>query len=190
MARTESRMLALGAIAPNFELPDPSGKMHELQQGKAATLVMFICNHCPFVKHVRGALAALGTDYMSRGVAIYAINSNDASTHPEDSPAKMQEEAARFGYDFPYLVDADQAVAKAFEAACTPDFFVFDKDLFLVYRGQLDGSRPGNGVPVTGEDLRAALDAVLAGKQPAEDQVPSVGCNIKWSAGNAPSWFD
>lgn len=189
MARTESRMLDLGVSAPRFALPDPTGFVHELQDGKPATLVMFICNHCPFVKHIREELAAIGRDYLGRDVAIYAINSNDAVTHPDDSPAKMQQEAQRWGYTFPYLVDADQSVAKAYQAACTPDFYVFDQDLALVYRGQLDDSRPGNGKAVTGRDLRAALDAVLAGDQPAGRQLPSVGCNIKWKAGNAPAWF-
>lgn len=187
MARTESRMLPLGITAPPFSLPDPSGKSFELRPGKPATLVMFICNHCPFVKHIRAELAALGRDYLPRDVAIYAINSNDAVSHPDDSPAKMQEEAARYGYEFPYLVDADQSVAKAYDAACTPDFYMFDASLRLAYRGQLDDSRPGNGKPVTGHDLRAALDAVISGQPVAATQLPSVGCNIKWKAGNAPA---
>ncbi|MGB5246496.1 MAG: thioredoxin family protein [Woeseia sp.] len=187
MARTESRMLPLGVTAPPFSLPDPAGNTHELLAGKPATLVMFICNHCPFVKHIRAELAALGRDYLPRGIAIYAINSNDAASYPDDSPAKMQEEAARYGYEFPYLVDADQSVATAYAAACTPDFYVFDADLQLAYRGQLDDSRPGNGKPVTGQDLRAALDALLTGQPVASKQLPSVGCNIKWKAGKAPA---
>lgn len=187
MARTESRMLDLGIKAPHFALPDPAGRVHSLQDGNPATLVMFICNHCPFVKLVREELAALGRDYLPRQVAIYAINSNDAQDYPDDSPAKMQQEAERWGYTFPYLVDADQSVAKAYDAACTPDFYLFDANLRLAYRGQLDDSRPGNGVPVTGHDLRAALDAVLAGNKAAAQQKPSVGCNIKWRAGNAPA---
>ncbi len=189
MARTESRMLQLGTTAPAFCLPDPDGREHQLADGKSAYLVMFICNHCPFVKHIREELAALGSDYLSRDVGIYAINSNDAQTHPDDSPAKMKEEAARWGYSFPYLVDADQSVAKAYDAACTPDFYVFDKDRKLVYRGQLDDSRPGNDIPVSGRDLRAALDAALEGNNISAAQRPSVGCNIKWKPGNAPAWF-
>lgn len=189
MARTESRMLALGVRAPHFALPDPSGAVHTLREGQPATLVMFICNHCPFVKHVREQLAAIGREYGARGVAIYAINSNDAAAHPDDSPARMLEESERWGYEFPYLVDADQSVAKAYDAACTPDFYVFDDRLKLAYRGQLDDSRPGNGNAVSGKDLRAALDAVLAGQPAALQQLPSVGCNIKWKPGNAPAWF-
>ncbi len=189
MARTESRMLELGTEAPEFSLPDADGEEHSLADGAPACLVMFICNHCPFVKHVREELAAIGRDYGKRGVAIYAINSNDAATHPDDSPENMKREAERFGYEFPYLVDADQSVAKAYDAACTPDFYLFDGERRLVYRGQLDDSRPGNDKPVNGRDLRAALDAVLAGKEPLAEQRPSVGCNIKWKPGNAPAWF-
>jgi thiol-disulfide isomerase/thioredoxin len=150
---------------------------------------MFICNHCPFVKHVRQELARLGEHYGARNVAIFAINSNDYDRHPDDSPARMREEAEEQGYRFPYLVDRDQSVAKAYRAACTPDFFVFDRDRRLVYRGQLDDSRPSNGKPVTGRDLRAALDAVLAGESVAAEQTPSIGCNIKWRPGNAPDYF-
>ena len=189
MARTESRMLQLGTHAPEFSLPDADGVQHKIDDGKAAYLVMFICNHCPFVKHIREELAALGRDYAARNVGIYAINSNDAATYPDDSPAKMKEEAARWGYTFPYLVDADQAVAKAYDAACTPDFYLFDSGKTLVYRGQLDDSRPGNDVPVSGRDLRDAIEATLTGAKTAEQQRPSVGCNIKWKAGNAPDWF-
>ncbi|MDZ7644642.1 MAG: thioredoxin family protein [Woeseiaceae bacterium] len=182
MAKTESRMLELGTPAPDFSLPDPDGKTHSLQDARDADacLVMFICNHCPFVKHVRAQLADIGRDYGKRNVAIFAINSNDAETHPDDAPDKMREEAKRHGYTFPYLVDEDQSVARAYQAACTPDFFLFDGDRRLAYRGQLDDSRPGNDEPVDGHDLRAALDAVLAGKTPATDQRPSIGCNIKW----------
>lgn len=191
MVETNSQMLALGTEAPPFDLPDADGKQFSLSdaRGSAAYLVMFICNHCPFVKHVRGELARLGRDYLPKNVAIFAINSNDAGTHPGDSPAKMKEEAKAFGYEFPYLVDAEQDLAKAYRAACTPDFFLFDANRRLVYRGQLDGSRPGNGQPVDGRDLRAALDAVLAGNSVSDDQVPSVGCNIKWIAGQEPVWF-
>ena len=191
MARTESRMLELGTEAPAFSLPDPDGKPHSLDDaaGADACLVMFICNHCPFVKHVRGELAKLGRDYGERNVAVFAISSNDVTTHPDDSPAKMKEEATAQGYTFPYLYDEDQSVAKAYQAACTPDFFVFDRDRKLTYRGQLDDSRPSNGVPVDGRDLRSALDATLASNTPDAPQKPSVGCNIKWKAGNAPEWF-
>ncbi len=191
MARTPSTMLPLGTPAPPFSLPDArTGAMVSLDDstGAAGLLVMFICNHCPFVQHVRGQLAELGRDYADRGLAVVAINSNDASTHPEDGPAAMKREAASHGYVFPYLFDETQEVARAYQAACTPDFFLFDATRKLVYRGQLDGSRPGNGVPVTGTDLRAAIDAVLAGKPPSDDQKPSIGCNIKWRRGSAPDY--
>jgi hypothetical protein len=150
---------------------------------------MFICNHCPFVKHIREELARLGQDYLPRGVAIVAINSNDAAHYPEDSPAMMAEEVRVAGYNFPYLYDATQAVAHAYRAACTPDFFLFDRNHRLVYRGQLDDSRPGNGLPVTGQDLRAALDALISGQPVTAAQKPSLGCNIKWQAGNEPDYF-
>ncbi len=189
MAAVESQMLALGTEAPPFSLPDPDGEMHSLRDGAAACLVMFICNHCPYVKHVREELARIGRDYGDRNVAIYAINSNDVTTHPGDSPAKMKEEAARWGYDFPYLYDENQDIAKAYRAACTPDFYVFDADRKLVYRGQLDDSRPSNDEPVDGHDLRAALDAVLSGEPVAETQTASIGCNIKWRPGNEPDYF-
>ena len=191
MARTESRMLELGTRAPAFSLPDPDGTLHSLSDraDADAVLVMFICNHCPFVKHVRKELAALGRDYGSRNVAIFAINSNDADKYPDDGPQPMKDEAAAHGYSFPYLIDADQSVAKAYQAACTPDFFVFDDNLRLTYRGQLDDSRPSNDQPVTGADLRNALDATLRGEQVAEPHKPSIGCNIKWQPGNAPEWF-
>ena len=189
MVATNSEMLELGTVAPEFMLPDADGNLHALDEGRQAYLVMFICNHCPYVKHVREELARLGRDYLPRNVSIVAINSNDAAAHPGDSPPRMQEEAARWGYDFPYVIDADQSVAKAYRAACTPDFFLFDADRKLVYRGQLDDSRPGNTVPVTGADLRAALDAVLAGAAVPARQMPSIGCNIKWKPGNAPDYF-
>ena len=190
MVQTNSQMVALGTPAPDFSLPDPDGRIHSLDDADAAALlVMFICNHCPFVKHVRGELARIGNDYSDRNVAIFAINSNDYDAHPDDSPERMKAEAETWGYRFPYLVDRDQSVAKAYGAACTPDFFVFDGDRRLVYRGQLDAARPSNREPVTGSDLRAALDALLAGEPVPERQTPSIGCNIKWRPGNAPEWF-
>lgn len=186
MSAKESEMLALGTIAAEFSLPDADGTVHAFADHAAAYLVMFICNHCPYVKHVRAELARLGSDYLPRNVAVYAINSNDASTHPGDSPAKMKAEAETWGYGFPYLIDAGQDVAKAYRAACTPDFFVFDTSKQLVYRGQLDGSRPSNDIPVTGVDIRAALDAVLGGTAVSAEQIPSIGCSIKWKPGNEP----
>ncbi|MDX1405286.1 MAG: thioredoxin family protein [Woeseiaceae bacterium] len=189
MVAVNSQMLPLGTVAPEFSLPDPDGTQHRLGDGASAYLVMFICNHCPFVKHVRGELARLGHDYLPRNVSIVAINSNDATTHPGDSPQKMKQEIAEWDYRFPYLIDSDQSVAKAYRAACTPDFYLFDADKRLVYRGQLDASRPGNDIPVTGKDLRAALEAVLQGQAVSEEQLPSIGCNIKWSPGNEPDYF-
>jgi peroxiredoxin len=183
-------MLPLGTKAPPFKLPSTDGKMVSLDDLKdaPALLVMFICNHCPYVKHIRHALAQLGRDYQPRGLAIVAINSNDTSTYPEDSPLKMVDEKRALGYTFPYLYDETQEVAKAYHAACTPDFFLFDRDRKLVYRGQFDDSRPGNNVPITGTDLRSACDAVLMGNPVPEKQKPSIGCNIKWRAGNAPGY--
>lgn len=191
MVATESQMLPLGTEAPAFTLPDADGRQHSLNEVEDARayLVMFICNHCPFVKHVRHELARLGEDYLPRGVAIFAINSNDFDKHPADSPARMREEAQQIGYRFPYLVDREQTVAKAYKAACTPDFFLFDRGRRLVYRGQLDSSRPSNKVPVTGSNLRAALDAVLEEREVPAEQVPSIGCNIKWRPGNTPDYF-
>jgi peroxiredoxin len=191
MAETPSTMAPLGTAAPDFRLPDATGKFvsaHDFRDAPAL-LVMFICNHCPFVKHIRSGLAQFAKEYHARGLAIVAINSNDATTYPDDSPAKMAEEVRRAGYTFPYLYDETQAVAKAYGAACTPDFFLFDRDCRLVYRGQFDDSRPGNDRPVTGADLRTACDAVLAGRPVAPDQKASIGCNIKWKAGNEPSYF-
>lgn len=183
-------MLPLGTTAPDFQLPDTNGKTVSLAgfKGAPALLVLFICNHCPYVKHVRGELANLGRDYQAKGVGIVAINSNDAKNYPDDNPEKMRQETKSAGYTFPYLYDETQSVAKAYRAACTPDIFLFDKNLKLVYRGQLDDSRPGNGIPVTGKDVRAALDAVLAGKPVFENQTASIGCNIKWKSGNAPEY--
>lgn len=182
MAQTPSNMLALGTVAPAFNLPDTAGNMHSLDDaaGSDGYLVMFICNHCPFVIHVADELARLGEDCKARNVAVFAINSNDFDSYPADSPAKMKEEITRRGYTFPYLVDKDQSVARAYDAACTPDFYLFDKDRKLVYRGQLDGSRPGNNVAVDGRDLRSAIDALLAGETVNKSQAPSIGCNIKW----------
>lgn len=191
MARTPSTMLPLGTAAPNFSLPNIDGKTVSLGDFKdaPALLVMFICNHCPFVKHVADELAKLGRDYQAQGAAIVAISSNDVGNHPDDSPAKMKEEASTRGYTFPYLYDESQTVAKAYHAACTPDFFLFDKQQQLVYRGQLDDSRPQSGLPVTGRDLRHALDAVLVGKPVNPEQRASLGCNIKWKSGNEPEYF-
>lgn len=191
MSATESQMLELGTVAPLFTLPDPYGTQYSLDgsENVDAYLVMFICNHCPYVKHVATELARIGKDYASRNVAIFAINSNDARSHPGDSAEAMKQEIAKRGYTFPYLIDEDQTVAKSYRAACTPDIYVFDAGRKLKYRGQLDGGRPGNDVPVTGSDLRAALDAVLAGTSVADDQTPSIGCNIKWKPGNEPEWY-
>ena len=189
MVAVESQMLPLGTEAPPFSLPDPDGRQHSLVDGASAYLVMFICNHCPFVIHVREELARLGRDYATRDVAIYAINSNDIVTHPSDDLPHMKSEAEAWGYTFPYLFDESQDVAKAYRAACTPDFFVFDGNRRLVYRGQLDDSRPSNGIPVTGRDLRAALDAVLDARPPIADQKASIGCNIKWKPGKEPDYF-
>jgi len=183
MAATPSTMMPLGTIAPDFTLPNTvNGEMVNLQDLKSdvATMVMFICNHCPYVKHIDAQLVKLATDYKSQGVAFIAISANDVDNYPDDSPDKMQEVAQELGYPFPYLYDETQEVAKAYQAACTPDFFLFDKDLKCVYRGQLDGSRPKNDVAVTGEDMRGALDAVLAGQPVNSEQIPSIGCNIKW----------
>jgi peroxiredoxin len=185
MALTESTMLELGTIAPDFALVDVvSGKTVRRDdfRGKKALLVLFICTHCPYVKHVEKGLAALGKDYASKPLGIVAISSNDVTTHPDDSPAGLKHQAETFSFVFPYLYDESQAVAHAYKAACTPDIFLFDADFRLVYRGQFDGSRPGNGVPVTGQDLRAAIDQVLADKPVPADQRPSIGCNIKWKA--------
>jgi peroxiredoxin len=191
MARTPSTMLPLGPKAPDFSLINVDGQTVSLADfaDAPALLVMFICNHCPFVKHLAPALAQLAPVYMARNVAVVGINSNDASNYPADSPEQMVHEAEERGYQFPYLYDENQEVAKAYRAACTPDFFLFDGDQRLVYRGQFDDSRPDSGIPITGRDLRAALDAVLAGKRPSEEQRPSIGCNIKWIPGNEPDYF-
>ncbi len=190
MAATESTMLPLGTQAPDFSLADTRGNAVSLGDlaGTPALLVAFICNHCPYVLHLRNAFAELAAEYAPRGVNTVAINANDASAYPDDAPARMCEAADQCGFVFPYLFDETQDVAKAYCAACTPDFYVFDDSRRLVYRGQFDDSRPRNGRPVTGADLRAALDALLAGEKPAEEQRPSIGCGIKWRPGNAPAY--
>jgi len=191
MPETPSTMAPLGTKAPPFHLPDVvSGRTVSLDDFKSAPalLVMFICNHCPYVRHVREHLAQLVREYQARGLAAVGISSNDVAQFPDDGPEGMKEEARTVGYTFPYLFDENQAVAKEYRAACTPDFFVFDKDRRLVYRGQMDDSRPNSGRPVTGKDLRAALDAVLAGHPVSADQRPSMGCNIKWKEKNAPEY--
>ena len=191
MVKTESTMQELGTQAPDFALPDTEGNTVRVSdfEGAPALVVIFMCNHCPFVKHLREALADFARDYREKGMAIVAISANDVESHPDDSPEAMAREKAEAGYDFPYLFDESQAVAKAYKAACTPDFFLFDADFRLAYRGQFDDSRPGNDEPVTGNDLRAAADAVLAGKPVPEPHKPSIGCNIKWRPGNAPAYF-
>ena len=190
MAMTPSSMLALGTPAPAFSLPDLSGQTVSLADFSGRPLlVMFICNHCPFVKHLALPLGQLGREYQARGAGVVAINSNDVATYPADSPARMKEEVKTAGYNFPYLYDETQAVAKAYRAACTPDFFLFDANRQLVYRGQFDASRPGNAVPVTGRDLRAALDAVLTRQPVPATQTASMGCNIKWRPGHEPDYY-
>lgn len=191
MVKTASTMRKIGTEAPDFKLRNVDGRMmgmHDFDE-QPAMLVIFMCNHCPFVKHVAEALAQLANDYQAKGVAVVGINSNDTTAHPSDSPEQMVHEAEARGYSFPYLFDETQEVAKAYGAACTPDFFLYDKGRTLVYRGQLDASRPGNNIPVTGADLRAAMDALLAGKPMPEKQIPSIGCNIKWKAGSEPEYF-
>lgn len=184
-------MLALGTPAPDFSLPDTNGKTVTLSDfaSSPALAVAFICNHCPYVKHLRDALAQFGKDMTAKGVSVVAISSNDAANYPDDSPAKMATEAQSAGYTFPYLYDESQSAAKAYRAACTPDFYLFDKDQKLVYRGQFDASRPGNDLPVTGSDFRDAVNALLAGQAVSTEQTPSVGCNIKWKSGNEPDYF-
>jgi len=184
-------MLALGTTAPDFRLPDTNGNIISPDdfKGASALLVIFMCNHCPYVRHIRHELADVAEEYQKRGVAIVGINSNDVVHYPEDSPVKMAEEIKNIGYTFPYLYDEAQTVAKAYRAACTPDLYLFDKRRRLVYRGQFDDSRPGNGIPVTGQDVREALDAVLSGKPVSPNQKPSIGCNIKWKPGNEPEYF-
>ncbi len=192
MVAVPSTMLALGTSAPDFELPDTvSGKNISLltYAGSRGLLVMFISRHCPYVQHIKHELAKIGEDYGTKDVGIVAICSNDVVNYPDDSPAKLKALARELDLAFPICYDESQQVARAFTAACTPDLFLFDERRKLVYRGQLDDSRPGNGKPVTGKDLRAALDALLGGKPVSEDQRPSIGCNIKWKAGNEPPYF-
>jgi peroxiredoxin len=191
MVMTASTMLRLGTEAPGFTLPNAEGRLVSLSDfdEAQALVVVFMCNHCPFVKHVIDGLVRLVKQYQPRDVAFVGINANDVSEFPEDRPEKMAEFAREKGMTFPYLYDETQDVAKRYHAACTPDFFVFDENRKLVYRGQMDDSRPGSNVPVTGADLRAALDAILAGKPVPEEQQPSMGCNIKWKAGNEPDYF-
>ncbi len=190
MPPMSSTTLPLGTPAPGFDLPDVvgGGRVSLADFSGLPVLVMFVCNHCPFVKHIREELASLGRDYADRGCAVVAINSNDVENYPDDSPEKMKLEAEEAGYTFPYLFDESQEVAKAYRAACTPDFYVFDRAHTLAYRGQLDDSRPSNGKPVTGRDLRAAMDAVLAGAAVPQPQLPGIGCGIKWKPGNAPDY--
>jgi peroxiredoxin len=191
MAATQSNDIKLGTRAPGFALPDAGGKIHSLEDftGGPALLVAFICNHCPFVKHIRREFAAFARDYAPKGLAIVAINANDEVTYPEDSLPNMAKEAKTQGYIFPYVQDKSQDVAKAYRAACTPDFFLFDRNRKLFYHGQLDASRPSNGQPVTGADLRGAVERLLKGKAPPANQAPSIGCNIKWRPGTEPAWF-
>ena len=186
MVKTLSSMIPLGTIAPDFELLNPlSGSIESLQshRGEVGTLIMFICNHCPFVKHITNEIAKLGQEYPAKGISVIAINSNDVDTYPDDSPDNMIKEVHQHGYQFPYLYDESQQVARDYHAECTPDFFIFDAKLACVYRGQLDDSRPGNNIAVTGRDLRTALDAIVSGKEVSDEQKLSMGCNIKWRNG-------
>ena len=183
MARTHSTMVTLDTKAPDFVLPDTvSGKQLSLDniKGETATMIMFICNHCPFVKHINAELVELANDYKNKGIGFVAINSNDVINHPNDSPELMTQVAEGLKYPFPYLYDESQETAKAYDAACTPDFFIYDRDLRLAYRGQLDDSRPGNEIPVTGKDIRQALDSLISNEPVPQEQRPSIGCNIKW----------
>lgn len=191
MPKTGSNPIDLGTRAVDFLLPDAQGVLHRLVDfdAKPALLVAFISNRCPFVVLIRDQFAAFAREYAGKGLQVVAINANDHEAHPEETLARIGEEAEKFGYSFPYLKDASQQTAKAYGAACTPDFFLFDADRRLAYHGQFDDARPGNGKPVTGADLRAAVDTVLEGGRPTAEQVPSIGCNIKWSAGNEPAWF-
>lgn len=192
MSAVNSTMLELGTKAPEFSLPDTiTGKTVNLKdyRGNKALLIIFMCNHCPYVKQIKEGLVKYAADYLPKGVGIAAVSSNDVENYPDDSPEKMKEDAEKFGYPFPYLFDETQAVAKAYKAACTPDLFLFNEKHELVYRGQFDSSRPGNQEPVTGKDLREATDKVLAGEPVPEEQIPSIGCNIKWKKGKEPEYF-
>ncbi len=192
MVKTASTMLPLGTQAPDFSLPNVDGKIVSLSDftNAPALVVIFMCNHCPFVKHLAADLATFAAEYQAKGAAIAAISSNDVSSHPEDSPEQMVHEVEQRGYSFPYLYDETQEVAIDYRAACTPDFFVFDKQQKLAYRGQFDSSRPNSEIPVTGEDLRRAVDAILSGEPAPDDQTPSIGCNIKWKEGSEPDYFN
>lgn len=192
MSAVNSTMLELGTKAPEFKLPDViSGQTYEVNKfrGNNALLVIFICNHCPYVKLIKESLVEYASDYMPKGVGIVAISSNDVENYPQDGPEQMREDAEKLGYPFPYLYDESQEVAKAYKAACTPDLFLFDEKLELAYRGQFDSARPGNDIDPTGDDLREATDKVLLGEKVPEDQKPSIGCNIKWKKGNEPQYF-
>ena len=191
MSLTQSTMLHLGTRAPDFTLPDPAGTLHSLEQvrGNKGLLVMFICNHCPYVQHIQASLTAACHDFMAQEIGVVAINANDIATHPEDAPEHMATVQQQFAYSFPYLFDATQQSAKAYQAACTPDFFLFDHYLKLHYRGRFDASTPGNGKPVTGNDLRQAVANLLQNQRPLTHQSPSMGCNIKWRTGNTPEYF-
>jgi peroxiredoxin len=192
MVRTASVMLPLGTVAPDFSLPDFDGRVVSRDdfRGKRGLLVVFMCNHCPYVKHVAPELARLADEYQARDIGVVGISSNDITSHPDDSPEMMKLEAAAQGYRFPYLYDATQGVAQSYHAACTPDFYLFDDQFRLVYRGQLDDTRPKQGQSPHGKDLRAALDALLASQSVPQPQRPSIGCNIKWKAGNEPEYFN
>ena len=191
MVKTASTMLELGTPALPFSLPATSGSTVSLSEfaDSKGLLVIFMCNHCPFVKHIAEPLATLAREYQAKGISVVGINSNDTDKYPDDNFEAMKQEASDRGYTFPYLLDETQEVAKAYRAACTPDFFLFDGEMKLAYRGQLDESRPNSGIPVTGSDLRAALDAIVAGERPPSEQIPSIGCNIKWKDGNEPGYF-
>jgi peroxiredoxin len=191
MAAVPSNMVPLGTPAPTFRLKSTQGDLVSIKNfaDARALLIIFMCNHCPYMKHLHKGLVELANDYIPKGVAILGINSNDTETHPEDSFERMQEEVQRVGYPFPYLFDESQEVAQAYFAMCTPDFFLFNDMRELIYRGQFDASRPGNGVPVTGSDIRAALDAYLEGREVLVEQKPSLGCNIKWKPGNEPEYY-
>ena len=191
MARTESTMLELGTTAPDFSLPDVDGTLKSLSglHGGGPLLLIFMCNHCPYVLHILPTLVQLVHRYQPRGLSVVAINSNDISNYPDDSPEKMQQLASDMQFGFPYLFDDDQSVARSYRAACTPDFFLFDSERRLQYRGQFDGARPRSDVPVSGRDLAAAIEALMAGEEVSKEQIPSMGCNIKWKAGNEPDYF-
>ncbi len=193
MPVAESTMgLPLGSKAPDFNLPDPKGRFFSLEDFKdyKGLVVAFICNHCPFVKHVKEEFSRLAREYQQKGIGFVAINPNDADEYPDDRPEKMEEDIRTFGYTFPYLIDETQEVAKAYKAACTPEFYLFDRERKLYYRGRMDESRPGNNIPVTGNDLRNAMERLLQGKEPPEEQFPSMGCNIKWKPGNEPGYLE